>query len=335
MATIQASRRRTITMRHARQSAERFGIVFAWAVLIVVFAFWDSPDFFTTATFQSIFGSEAVLLFLGLGLMVPLIVGEFDLSIVGTMSLSLTLLGYLSVLSHWALGPAVLVALLAALGMGAVNAFFTVVVGVDSIVVTLGSGTLATGLGYAIYSTTIPNVSQTLVNISTKTILGLPLFFWYGVALMLVLWYILALTPLGRYLHFVGANRSVSHLTGIPVRSIRIGSLMTSAFLAGLAGVLLAGSLGSSSPSISDAYLLPAFAAVFLGTTTITPGRFNPLGTFVAVYFLTTGITGLELKGLTGWIEDVFYGASLVLAVALTRVAAARARKAEERRTGQ
>jgi ribose transport system permease protein len=209
-----------------------------------------------------------------------------------------------------------------------------VVVGVDSIVVTLGSGTLATGLGYAIYSTTIPNVSQTLVNISTKTILGLPLFFWYGVALMLVLWYVLALTPLGRYLYFVGANRSVSHLTGIPVRGIRIGSLMTSAFLAGLAGVLLAGNLGSSSPSISDAYLLPAFAAVFLGTTTITPGRFNPVGTFVAVYFLTTGITGLELKGLTGWIEDVFYGASLVLAVALTRVAASRARKAEERRTG-
>jgi ribose transport system permease protein len=264
--------------------------------------------------------------------MVPLIVGEFDLSIVGVMSVSISLVGDLNVLNHWGIGLAVVAALLAALAMGAVNAFFTVVVGVDSIVVTLGTGTLYTGLGYAIYSTTIPNVSQTLVNVSTKTIFGLPLFFYYGVVLMLVLWYVLALTPLGRYLYFVGANRSVSHLTGIPVRRIRAGSLITSAFLAGLAGVLLTGALGSSSPSISDAYLLPAFAAVFLGTTTITPGRFNPLGTFVAVYFLTTGITGLELKGLTGWIEDVFYGASLVLAVALTRVAASRARKAEERR---
>jgi ribose transport system permease protein len=246
------------------------------------------------------------------------------------MSVSLQIVGWLNVLHHWAIGPAVLVALLAGLVIGLINAFFVVGVGVDSIVVTLGSGTLWTGVGYAIYSTTIPNVSQTLVNVSTKTILGLPLFFYYGLILMLVLWYLITFTPLGRYLFFVGANRSVSRLAGIPVQRIRAGSLIASAFLSGLAGVLLCGSLGSSSPSIAAAYLLPAFAAVFLGTTTIQPGRFNPIGTFVAVYFLTTGITGLELKGLTGWIEDVFYGASLVIAVALTKVVADRARKRQE-----
>ena len=64
----------------------------------------------------------------------------------------------------------------------------------------------------------------------------------------------------------------------------------------------------------------PAFSAAFLGSTTIEPGRFNAWGTFVAVYFLVTGITGLQLLGLSGWIESVFYGASLVLAVALARV---------------
>ncbi len=325
MAAVDVSRRHRIGRSQIQGFSERFGVVVAWGVLIVVFAFWDSPDFFTTATFQTIFGSEAVLLFLGLALMIPLIVGEFDLSIVGTMSVSLQLVGWLNVLHHWPIGAAVVVALLGGLVIGAINAFFVVGVGVDSIVVTLGSGTLWTGIGYAIYSTTIPNVSQTLVNVSTKTILGLPLFFYYGVILMLVLWYVLAFTPLGRYLYFVGANRSVSQLAGIPVPRIRAASLIASAFLSALAGVLLCGALGSSSPSISDAYLLPAFAAVFLGTTTIQPGRFNPIGTFVAVYFLTTGITGLELKGLTGWIEDVFYGASLVIAVALTRVVANRA----------
>jgi ribose transport system permease protein len=330
VATVDASRRRGLGLRNVEVFSERFGLVIAWAVLIVVFAFWDSPDFFTTATFQTIFGSEAVLLFLALALMIPLIVGEFDLSIVGTMSVSLQIVGWLNVLHHWAIGPAVVVALLAGVVIGLINAFFVVGVGVDSIVVTLGTGTLWTGVGYAIYSTTIPNVSQTLVNISTTTILGLPLFFYFGVILMLLLWYLIAFTPLGRYLFFVGANRSVSRLAGIQVPQIRAGSLVASAFLSGLAGVLLCGSLGSSSPSISDAYLLPAFAAVFLGTTTIQPGRFNPIGTFVAVYFLTTGITGLELKGLTGWIEDVFYGASLVIAVALTRVVANRVRKRQE-----
>jgi ribose transport system permease protein len=327
LTTATAPERRKPRLPPAQNIAERFGVVLIWIVLIVVFAFWDSPDFFTQATFQNIFGSQAVLLVLALALMIPLIVGEFDLSIVGTMSVSLSLVGYLNVLHHWAIGPAVIVAMLAGLVIGLINAFFVISVGVESIVVTLGAGTLWTGVGYAIYSTTIPNISQTLINVTTHSILGLPLVFWYAVGLVLVMWYVLSFTPIGRYLYFVGANRSVSLLSGIPVNRIRASALILSAFLSGVAGVALAGTLGSSSPSVSDAYLLPAFAAVFLGTTVINPGRFNPFGTFVAVYFLTTGITGLELHGLTGWIEDVFYGGSLVIAVALSQYAARRGRR--------
>jgi ribose transport system permease protein len=75
---------------------------------------------------------------------------------------------------------------------------------------------------------------------------------------------------------------------------------------------------------IGPTLLLPAFASAFLGMTVITPGRFNPWGAFIAVYFLLTGITGLELLGLTGWVEQVFYGASLVIAVLFSRVVGAR-----------
>jgi ribose transport system permease protein len=329
MTTVEAAGARSRSSLPSWQNiGERFGIVIVWGVLIVVFAIWDSPDFLTTSTFQTIFGSQAVLLILALALMIPLIVGEFDLSIVGAMSFSLTIVGWLNVLHHWAIVPTVIVALLAGLLVGIINAFFVIGIGVDSIVVTLGAGTLWTGVAYGIYSTTIPNVSQTLVKVATNRILGLPLAFWYAVILMFVLWYVLAFTPLGRYLYFVGANRSVSLLSGIPVTRIRASSLILSGFLAGLAGVILAGTLGSSSPSVSASYLLPAFAAVFLGTTTVNPGRFNPFGTFIAVYFLITGITGLELHGLTGWIEDVFYGGSLVIAVALSRLAARRGREA-------
>jgi ribose transport system permease protein len=332
MTTLEATDTQTPTEPRFRVPAwntlaARFGIVVIWALMIVFFSVWDSPNFFRASTFQTIFGSQAVLLILALALMIPLIVGEFDLSIVGTMSVALSLVGYLNVLHHWSIVAAVVVALLAGIVIGLINAFFVIVVGVDSIVVTLGAGTLWTGVGYAIYSTTIPNISLGLVNFATNKLFGLPYVFYYAVLLMLVMWYVIAYTPLGRYLYFVGANRNVSLLSGIPVDRIRAGSLILSGFLCGGAGVLLAGTLGSSSPSVSDSYLLPAFAAVFLGTTTINPGRFNPIGTFVAVYFLITGITGLELHGLTGWIEDVFYGGSLVIAVALSHLAARRRRE--------
>jgi ribose transport system permease protein len=59
---------------------------------------------------------------------------------------------------------------------------------------------------------------------------------------------------------------------------------------------------------------------VFLGSTAFTPGRFNVPGTFVAVYFLVFGISGLEIAGISGWVSQAFYGASLIVAVVLSRL---------------
>jgi ribose transport system permease protein len=90
--------------------------------------------------------------------------------------------------------------------------------------------------------------------------------------------------------------------------------------VAGVGGVIASAGLGGFNPSVSDAYLLPMFAATFLGTAVIQPGRFNPIGTLVAIYFLATGIAGLQLLGAGEWVSDVFYGGALVIAVALSTI---------------
>ncbi len=279
---------------------DRYGILGAWLLIIVLFAILEPTTFFTVANFETVFGSQAVLLILALALLIPLTVGEFDLSVTGAMSVSAVLIGYLNVQHDWAIVPAVLVALAPGVVIGLINTFFVMVVGVQSIVVTLGSGTLWMGVAYGIEPSNVAGISPGLVNVTATNIVGLPLAFWYGLILTLLAWYVYSFTPLGRYLHFVGANRQVSRMSGIPVTSIRAGSLMVSAIVSSLSGVILVGTLASSSPSDSAAFLLPAFAAVFLGATAITPGRFNPWGTFIAVFFLITGITGLELFGLSG-----------------------------------
>jgi ribose transport system permease protein len=303
---------------------DRYGILGAWLAIIILFAILEPNTFFTVANFETVFGSQAVLLILSLALLIPLTVGEFDLSVTGSMSVAAVLIGFLNVQHNWPIVPTVLVAIAAGVVIGLINTFFVMVVGVQSIVVTLGSGTLWMGVAYGIEPSNVAGISPGLVNVTATNIVGLPLAFWYGLILTLIAWYVYSYTPLGRYLHFVGANRQVSRMSGIPVTSIRAGSLMVSATVSAISGVVLVGTLASSSPSDSNAYLLPAFAAVFLGATAITPGRFNPWGTFIAVFFLITGITGLELFGLAGWVENVFYGASLVLAVALSRLAARR-----------
>ena len=304
---------------------ERFGILVVWGLVIVVFSILKPSTFPTTVNFQTIFGTQAVLLVMTLGLLIALTAGEFDLSIGAAMGFGATMVAWLNVIHHWQIGAAVLATLAFGLAFGSLNAFLVVKVGVPSLVATLGTGTLLGGVGFGISnSVTIGGISSKLVDGASRQLLGLPVAFYVGLAAVVVLWYVFEYTPIGRYLLFVGEGREVARLAGLRVDAMRAGSLMACSLVATLAGLMQAGTVGAADPGGGTSYLLPAFAGAFLGQTAIKPGRFNAWGTFVAVYFLVTGITGLQLLGYTGWVQDVFYGGSLVVAVALGRVAARR-----------
>ena len=302
----------------------RYGILVIWAVIAIIYSILRPDTFFTFGNLQTIAGSQAVLVFVALALVPTLTAGEFDASVSSVTGIALVLIGWLNVLHHWPIGFAIAAALGVGLLVGAVNGFFVVVAQVQSIVVTLGMGTLLIGAALGINSLSTGGISPILVNAAHTNLLGLPLAFFYGLVLTTVLWYVVSFTPLGSYLYFVGAGRNVARLSGIPVDAIRAGSFIAGSFLSALAGVLLAGWISASDPNVGPSYLLPAFAAAFLGSSVLEPGRFNPWGTFIAVYFLVTGVVGLELLGLAGWIEQVFYGASLILAVAISRFATRR-----------
>jgi len=137
------------------------------------------------------------------------------------------------------------------------------------------------------------------------------------VLLALILWWLLEYTPAGRYLYSVGGNPQAARLAGIRVGRITTGAFLISGFVAALSGILLAAELGSASPDVGTPYLLPAFSAVFLGATQILPGRVNVLGTLIAIFLLATGVKGLQLAGAPGYINDLFNGVALIIAVAL------------------
>jgi ribose transport system permease protein len=112
----------------------------------------------------------------------------------------------------------------------------------------------------------------------------------------------------------------VARLSGVNVDRVRAGSLIASSIIATLAGILYTGMRGSADPSSALAFLLPAFAAAFLGSTAIYPGRFNAPGAFVAVFFLSTGIMGLNFLGVDTFVQNLFYGGGLVIAVAISQL---------------
>jgi ribose transport system permease protein len=295
--------------------------------MIAVYSALEPSTFDTSGTFQTIFGSQAALVFLSMAFLCTVIVGEFvDLSVASVLGLSATVVPVLSVLHGWNVALASVVAVAVGVGAGAVNGFLVVYLGVNTIVVTLGMMTLLSGIALAIaHLSAVSGLSTSFGQLALANLWGLPVSFYYGLALALAFAYLLAFTPLGRHMQFVGANREVSRLAGVRVNRIRFGAFVAAGTLCGIGGVVVSAGLGGFDPSTSITYLLPTVSAVFLGTAAVRPGRFNPLGTLVGLYFLATGILGLEELGFAGWISDVFYGAALVVAVTLTTLLRRRA----------
>lgn len=300
----------------------RYALLWAWIAVIAIFGIMRPAQYLSLGTAGAVFGTNVVLLFTALSVLPVFAAGEFDLSIAGNLGVSLVLFGWLNAIQHVNAGLAIVIVLIFGVLVGAINATLVVGVGVESLIVTLGMGTALGGVAFAISPQTVGGISPSLVRAMSADLLGLPAAFFYALALVVLLWYYLTFRATGRYLYFTGSGREVARLTGIATRKLIVGSFMFSGIGASFAGVVLAGTLGSADPNVGPAYLLPVFAAVFLGSTAVQPGRFNAWGTFIAVYFLASGIAGLQLFGLSGWVSDVFYGTSLAVGVTLARLAA-------------
>jgi ribose transport system permease protein len=164
-----------------------------------------------------------------------------------------------------------------------------------------------------------------LVRIGTNSWLGVPYLGWILLLVALFVGWLLRSTLFGRRLTQVGSNSRAAHIVGVNVsRTVLLGFVCSGA-LAGLAGVLLFAQTGAANPQVGAGYTLPALAAAFLGATTIRPGSFNVLGTLVGVFFVGVAVNGLTLAGAADWVQPVFNGGALVLAVALSSILGRRA----------
>ncbi|SDG68216.1 ABC transporter permease [Microbacterium pygmaeum] len=316
------------TPRWLRSLGYRYGVVGVWIVAFVFFSIMAPTTFLTATNLTAMLSSQAALILLALAVVPALAAGEIDLSVAGVMTISATVVGQLNGVWKVDIVLSIVLALLVALLVGFINAFLAVYVGVQSIVVTLGMSTLLVGISQWIANKlTITGVSPDLGRLVNGRVLGVSAGFWFAIAVGLVLWYVYRHTAVGRHVVFIGKNAEVARLSGLPVQKLKVGAFMVTSLLAGLAGVVVVASAGGLQPTSLQTLLLPAFASAFLGQAIIDPGSNNPLGTIIAVLFLATGINGLVLLGADTWVSDVFYGAAVIIAVTVSRIATVRARR--------
>jgi ribose transport system permease protein len=302
---------------------EAWALVVMWVLLIVIFTVAEPGVFMTVSNWANILGNQAVLLLLAIASLVPLVMRDFDLSLGAITTLSAMVLAVLNVQHHMEIVLACLLAVAASLCVSALNALFTVRFGGDPFVVTLGMLTVVTGIVYLISgSATVGVVSPGLVKlVFLDSPLGIPVEFYVGLFVGLVAWYVLSMTPAGQQAVIVGESREVAKLSGVRVARCRTIGYLVAGLIAALGGIVWAASTGSVDPTTGGTeLLLPAVAAVFLGSTCITPGRFNAPGTVIAVYFLASGAIGLEIKGAQDYVQQLFYGAALIVAIIVPKM---------------
>ncbi|MFM1751706.1 MAG: hypothetical protein RL119_668, partial [Actinomycetota bacterium] len=295
------------------------GVLYLYALTWFIFSLWTSDTWLTWLTHRSVMNQNAILLVVALGLLIPLSAGVFDLSIAGTISASAVTVSWLLIEPQWPIPFAIAAALAVGLIVGVVNGLLVVKIHIDSFIATLGMGSILSA--YAVWRSnnrSLLGFPDDFKNLATPWFWGLNKTVLVGLILAIILWFVLEHTALGRYLFATGGAREAARLAGVQTDRYLWGSLITSAIFAALAGVLLASQFGSSQAQSGAPYLLPAFAAAFLGSTQFKR-RFNVWGAVLAVFVLQSGVKGLQLAGVSStWVESLFFGVALIVAVGLS-----------------
>ena len=296
---------------------DRFSGLYIWALFIVVFTVWTPHLFPTGDTVHAVASSNAVGAMLGIAVLIPLAAGNYDLSVGATANLATIIAICGQTQRHWSIAVSIALAIAAAVVIGIINGFVVVRLRVNSFIATLGMASVIAAIQIIVSGNNQPSppISTAWSNISLTNVAGFQIVFVYLLIIAIIFWWALEHTPVGRYLYAVGGSPDAARLSGINTGRWVWVSLITSSTLAGVAGVLY-GSQSGPSLTYGTALLLPAYAAAFLGSTQLKPGRFNVWGTMLGVYVLATGIQGLQYVTGVQWLSDMFNGLALIAAVA-------------------
>ena len=296
-----------------------YGLVILTVFLIVLFSALLPDTFPTMLNLRAIISDKAIIALLSLGAMIPMAAGRIDLTVGYGIVLWHILAISLQTLYGLPWPVAVMIVLFLGAFTGFLNGMLVEVAKIDSFIATLGTGTVLYAL--ALWHTggrqMVGALPEEFYALNSTFVFGLPITGFYLLAITILMWIVLEYTPIGRYLYAIGANQRAAQLNGIPTRKFVIGAFVSSGLMTALAGVILAAKLRIGQASVGLEFLLPALVGAFLGSTTIKPGRVNVWGTIVGVAILAVGISGIQQFGGSFWVEPMFNGVTLLIAIGI------------------
>jgi ribose transport system permease protein len=304
----------------AALSFRNISALYIFAALFVLFALRVPDTFLTAGVWRSLLADSAVTGLVSIAVPIPLAAGTFNLAVGTEVGMAAILSAWLLEKAHLGVVPTVVLAIAVGCAIGSISGALIVRAKIDSFIATLGMSSILLALIAWISSgQQILNLPSSFQKMATGELLGLAYPVWIMLGVGIVVWYVVQLTPTGRRLYATGGNPSAARLAGVPTARVIVLSLVSCGAIAALAGVLTSSKLAVGDPTVGPGYLLPAYAAAFLGSTQFHGGRYNVWGSVIAVLVLAVGVKGLQLAGAPVWIPDLFNGAALLLAVAMSK----------------
>lgn len=312
--------RPTLDRRRALRFLEAYALLIIMVLVGVFFTFYSktSDTFFTSANMRILVSNQVVPALIALAALLPLVCGEFDLS-VGAIT-GVTAVYVASLLSGTVgLPVAILIGLAMGCGVGLVNALLVTRAAVNGVITTLGTSTLLAGVvqektgGQSI----VGNVPKAFTDFGANNFLGIPEVAWALAVITLGVYVLLAHTPYGRQLYALGSNPTAARLVGLRIRFLIGSSFVIAGLLSGIGGLIYVARAGGADPSVGPSFTLTALAAAFLSAAAVRPGKYNVGGTIVAVFFLAVLNNGLSLAGAAPYVASYVNGAALIVGVAL------------------
>lgn len=299
-----------------------YGTLAGFALMVAFFAWQRPATFLTINNVRNITEQVAILAMVAMTMTVVMVVGDFDLSVGALASLAGVVVADM-LIQGMGLWPSLGIALGVGILAGALNGLLVAYAGLSAFVATLATMTAYRGLSlwYTDGATFFSGIDEAFRPLGQGSTGRVPNSVWMMLAVMIVVWFILEQTTLGRRFYAIGGNAEASFLAGIPVRRLRFVAFVCSGLGAALAGIVLTSRLFSAHPTAGEPLMLNSIAAVFLGMTMFREGEAHVPGTLFGVLILGVLSNGLNILQVNSYIQNVLTGLIIVLAVLVSGLA--------------
>jgi ribose transport system permease protein len=296
------------------------GILLSLVGLVIVFSVL-SPEFLTVDNLVNILDASAIVGIVAVGVTIALIGGHFDLSVGSIVGLCSSLLALSLVDWGIPVGPAIVLAILGGLVIGAVNGILVVNFGINSIIATLGMLAAVRGIAFVVAEgSPIPVNNAFLTDLGVSRPLGIPVSVYIMAVAYAGAWVLLTQTKLGLHVYAVGGNEVAAERAGIPVKRITRLIFLATAFCAAIGAVLMTARTFSGQAVYGRELELDVLTAVLLGGIGLRGGEGSILRTLVGVAIVGVITNGLVLTEVPAYWTDVARGGALIVAVVLEAI---------------